>query len=679
MKKYLINITWIVLLIGFSNIANAQITLDVEPAACDGSTKGKITVTVGISGNFEYSLNGGAYQASNVFDNLDEGNYTVTVREIDIMCEFSRSTTVGKDESLSVSVSGGGSFQFCEDQSPPDITLTASASGGTPPYNYSWPGGSITVNSSGTYTVNVTDSKGCSEMASVQVIVIPIVCSRDPNDMIGPAGYGDAKWVSVRDELPYIIRFENDPEFATAPAQKVVIEHILDDNLNLFSLRLSDFGFANLFFEVPPNSTYYTQRLDVVDSLGVYVNVTAGIDVTENKAFWIFESIDALTGLEPSDPLLGMLPVNDTITRKGEGFVSFSIKPKSNSITKDTIFATADIVFDINETIATPEIFNVIDAFPPTSQLDDLPPISEDTVFLSWTAVDDPGGCGVAYYDIYVSENEGPYNLYYAGITTNSYTFSGVNGNQYDFFVRATDNVGNQEALKNAAESTTIVGGKGEFDLAALLSGPYIGDNKMSTNLSDLSLVPLAQPYNTAPWNYMGTETVDSIASDVVDWVLVSVRRETEKSSVIGTVAALLLEDGRIVNTEGGLVAFEEEIDIRDSIYIAVYHRNHVGVMSAAKVGSENNVYAYDFTTSASQVYGGNNATQNLAADEFGLWSGDADGNGQVQNVDNELLLQFIGNSGYRGTDLDMNSEVQNSDRQIQLLLNIGKGAGFEY
>jgi len=69
MKKYIINIVWIILLIGCSNIVNAQITLTVEPAACDGSTKGKITVTVGIPGNFEYSLNGGAFQASNMFDN----------------------------------------------------------------------------------------------------------------------------------------------------------------------------------------------------------------------------------------------------------------------------------------------------------------------------------------------------------------------------------------------------------------------------------------------------------------------------------------------------------------------------------------------------------------------------------------------------------------------------------
>lgn len=679
MRKYLVNIVWMILFLGLSNIASAQITLDVEPAACDGSTKGKITANVGISGNFEYSLDGGAYQASNMFDNLDEGNYTVTVREIDLMCEFSKSTTVGKDESLTVSISGGGTLEFCDDQSPPDVTLTASASGGTPPYSYSWPGGSITVSSSGTFTVNVTDSKGCSEMASVQVIVIPIVCSSDPNDMIGPAGYGEAKWVSVDEVLPYTIRFENDPEFATAPAQKVIIEHVLDNNLNLYSLRLSDFGFANLFFQVPPNSTYYTQRLDVVDSLGVYVDITAGIDVTENKAFWIFESIDALTGLQPSDPLLGMLPVNDTITRKGEGFVSFTVEARSNSLTRDTIFATADIIFDINETIATPEIFNVIDAFPPVSQLDNLPAISEDTVFLSWSANDDPEGCGVAYYDIYVSTDEGPYNLYYAGITETSYPFLGVDGSQYDFFVRATDNVGNQEALKNSAESTTIVGGKGEFDLTALLSGPYSGNGQMSTNLSNLSLVPLSQPYNTPPWNYAGTETVDNIESNVVDWVLVSVRREAEKNTVIGTVAGLLLDDGKIVNTEGGLISFEEEIDIQDSIYIAVYHRNHVGIMSSTKVGSENNVYVYDFTTGSSQIYGGANAIQNLAAGEFGLWSGDADGNGQVQNVDNELLLQFIGNSGYRGTDLDMNSEVQNSDRQIQLLLNIGKGAGFEY
>jgi len=641
MKKYLTYITSLMLLLSGAYTSQAQITLDTEPVSCDGSTKGKITVSVGISGNFEYSLDGGAFQSSSVFDNLDEGNYMVTVKEVDLMCEFSKSTTVDKEGELSVSVSGGGTFQFCTQDGPPDVTLT--------------------------------------ENASVQVVVIPIVCSRDPNDMIGPPGYGEPKWVSINDVLPYTIRFENDPEFATAPAQKVVIEHIPDADLNLFSLKLSDFGFANLFFQVPPNSTYYTNRLDVVDSLGVYVDVTAGIDVTENKIFWIFESIDAETGLEPSDPLAGLLPVNDTITRAGEGFVTFTIQPKITSQTGDTIFAVSDIIFDLNEIIATPEIFNVIDAYPPVSQMDTLPLVSEDTVILSWTAMDDEGGCGVGFYDIYVSEDGAPYSLYYAGITEQSYPFIGISGRQYDFFVQAVDNVGNREALKNAAETTTLIGGRTQFDLTVLLEGAYSGNGMMSADLNALSLIPNGQPYNTPPWNYQGTETANNIGINTVDWVLVTIRTDLENTSVVDTAAALLQNDGKIISSQGGLLTFDVDILDRDSIYVAVYHRNHVGVMSAAKVARNDITFTYDFTPTANNAFGSVNGVTDLGDGYYGLISGDADANGQVQTTDFNQFVQDLGLSGYLPEDFNLNSQVQNTDLQNLFIPNVGRGASFEY
>ena len=45
--------------------------------------------------------------------------------------------------------------------------------------------------------------------------------SYDPNEVIGPEGYDSVRWVSINDVLNYTILFENDPEFATAAAQKV--------------------------------------------------------------------------------------------------------------------------------------------------------------------------------------------------------------------------------------------------------------------------------------------------------------------------------------------------------------------------------------------------------------------------------------------------------------------------
>ena len=453
-----------------------DVTFDVDSTKCDDSEDGKIEVTAtGGKQPYKYSKDGGStWQASGTFSSLKKGSYSIKVMDGD-SCVVSKDTIVPGPSKLSISVSGGGFIPYCIQDGPPTITLSASASGGVPTYTYSWPGGTLSVSGSGLYTCNVTDKNGCTDKASVIVVFIPILCSRDPNDIVGPIGYGDPKWVSVNDNLPYMIRFENDPDFATAPAQRVVVEHYPDEDLNLFSARLGDFGFANQLISVPSNTTFYSQQLDMVDSLGVRVDVTAGIDVTNNKLFWIFESIDPATGLPPTDPLLGLLPVNDSLLHNGEGFVNFTIRPKSTSVTGDSILAIASIVFDDNDTIVTPEISNIIDAFPPISDLHNLPATADSTSFaVSWTAQDDAGGCGVRDYALHVSTNGGTFSLYQSGILDTSTVFIGQSGNTYSFFTLATDNVGNTEAMKTVGEDTITIQGGTTIDAD--------GDGYSSTN-----------------------------------------------------------------------------------------------------------------------------------------------------------------------------------------------------
>ena len=70
--------------------------------------------------------------------------------------------------------------------------------------------------------------------------------------MIGPAGYGDARFISGNSPLNYKIRFENDPN-ATAPAQRVVIQTHLDDDLDIRSFRVGTYGFGNFVRNVTAN------------------------------------------------------------------------------------------------------------------------------------------------------------------------------------------------------------------------------------------------------------------------------------------------------------------------------------------------------------------------------------------------------------------------------------------
>ena len=72
-------------------ISNAIVNL----VPCSSPTNnGKITVTASGSSGYTYNINGGAYQASNIFSNLATGNYTVGVKDLN-GCTKTAVATVG--------------------------------------------------------------------------------------------------------------------------------------------------------------------------------------------------------------------------------------------------------------------------------------------------------------------------------------------------------------------------------------------------------------------------------------------------------------------------------------------------------------------------------------------------------------------------------------------------------
>ena len=290
-------------------------------------------------------------------------------------------------------------------------------------------------------------------------ICIPIIRSVDPNEIIAPIGHEIQKWVAKTATLPYTILFENDPEFATAAAQRVEIFHKFDEDINRFSFRLGDFGFGSYYFSVPEDVSYYNTQIDLTDSLGILLQVTAGLNAADSSAFWIFESKDPATGLASTLPAnLGFLPVNDTLTHVGEGFVNFTVRPSNNSITGDVIEAQASIFFDDNAPIETNVDFNTIDADAPESSIhtDDE---NNGIHHLQWSGTDvinGISGAGLASYSIYVSTNDGPFLPVENNLTDTTYVFNGSIDSSYCFFVRARDFVGNKEPLKLNCEPTCM-------------------------------------------------------------------------------------------------------------------------------------------------------------------------------------------------------------------------------
>jgi hypothetical protein len=317
----------------------------------------------------------------------------------------------------------------------------------------------------------------------IDIIIIPpqfpgdswtiiIIFSYDPNDILGPEGYGDAKWIPADTTLDYMIRFENDEELATAAAQRVTIDQTLDEHLDIRTFRLGSFGFGDHIFEVPENRSFYQSRMDLVDELGLFVDFFAGINIVTGEAFWIFQSIDPQTGAPPTDALAGFLPPN-VEEGEGEGFVTYNIRPRLTVETGDVVDAEARIIFDDNDPIDTPPIFNTLDAGKPTSAVDPLPErILGNEVVLTWSGSDDEGGSGLHSADLYVSVDDSPFVLVEPDLTESTYVFNGLMGHTYGFYTLARDNAGNREAAKTTADTVTFLFEAGEPAIILLEANP---------------------------------------------------------------------------------------------------------------------------------------------------------------------------------------------------------------
>ena len=120
--------------------------------------------------------------------------------------------------------------------------------------------------------------------------------SLDPNDILGPQGYGDQKWVSASERLKYTIRFENDPNQASSPAQVVRIVQTLDSDLDPATVEFSDFYFGGRLFTVQGKFQSLNYDIDLRSELGIYVRVFAFVDAATGEVSWSFSSISPDNG-----------------------------------------------------------------------------------------------------------------------------------------------------------------------------------------------------------------------------------------------------------------------------------------------------------------------------------------------------------------------------------------------
>ena len=189
---------------------------------------------------------------------------------------------------------------------------------------------------------------------------IPNQDPADPNDLIGPTGFGAQAFVDATGPLGYTVQFENDGD---AAAQDVTVTEQLDANLDWSTFQLGSFGFGAESVTIPAGLTQYQTTIAYQNTDGSALNVQVCFDFNEGTGLLsvTYTSLDPNTGEAPTGVYDGFLPPNDS-SNVGEGFVQYTVKPKANLSTGAIINQQASVVFDINPALATNTVSNAVAA-----------------------------------------------------------------------------------------------------------------------------------------------------------------------------------------------------------------------------------------------------------------------------------------------------------------------------
>ncbi len=141
--------------------------LNATNPLCNGVCNGTITANPsgGNGAPYTYSWSPGG-QTTQTISNLCDGKYVVTITDVN-GCSVTDSVTLVSPTPISISFVSTN--PDCNGSC--DGTALAQASGGTPPYSYSWNNGQNTQMAvglcAGTYTVTVTDANGCTAIQNI--------------------------------------------------------------------------------------------------------------------------------------------------------------------------------------------------------------------------------------------------------------------------------------------------------------------------------------------------------------------------------------------------------------------------------------------------------------------------------------------------------------------------------
>lgn len=290
---------------------------------------------------------------------------------------------------------------------------------------------------------------------------VRVLSSYDPNEMIGPAGFGDEHFIKPGPQMDYTVTFENKPE-ATAPAHEVAVNDTLDASVYDFSsFSFGSFGWADTTLILEGGNIKEFTQYVTWEEKDMVVLVSGKFDEEKGIATWRFFSLNA-DGTEIDDPLKGFLVPNNA-NHEGEGFVTFHINHKAGLSGGAKIANEATIIFDYNDPIVTNRYSNTLDTDLPSSRALSATFNDQGKIVVTWEADDATAGAGTI--DLYQSVNDGEFEWIgrFAASKLSAEIPCEDPGKTYSFATVAIDRVGwrEQKAETDLTPETVCKFGEG--------------------------------------------------------------------------------------------------------------------------------------------------------------------------------------------------------------------------
>jgi len=705
--------------------------------SCPGNANGTATASAaGGTPPYGYLWNNGQTTATAI--NLSVGTYTVTVTDAN-GCTASTSATIGQPPVLTASATA--TDVYCPGGS--NGTATTTASGGTPPYKYLWSNGQTTATatnlSAGTYTVTVTDTRPVSFTYTGPITIPDNSCSNGYNNTgetlpitvsgVGLIGPNAARLDSIR--LNMTTTWAGDMNlWLEAPSGQILelstgngssgdnyLNTVFRDNASQFITAgappyagaFKPEGRNNVLANGPSNtnplgthtiaSTFSGINGNGSWKLRVCDGASGDIAVVQNWTLYFTTNCSAATATavvgQPPALTVGTSATNVSCPGGSNGTATANVSggtapygylwnngqttATATSLSAGTYTVTATdsngCTATATATVGQPQALNIVPTIGNVS-------CSGDTD---------------GFIDIAVTGGSPSYTyLWSTGQTDATISDLGIG----TYTVTVTDSIG----CTSTASATVVVENSGGtlalVSAKVLLQGPYVSAVQlMHDSLRAQGLIPLTEPY-TGMMNFLhvggggGEQTTASVLAvtgpdAIVDWVFLELRSANTPALVLDTRSALLQRDGDVVDVDGiSPVGFS--IDADEEYYLAVRHRNHLGVQlgdatyfpacAAAAVEFQNLPPEGFFS------FNGANPAQRIIGGRYVLWAGNGrvdyqlKYNGSVN--DRNAILSLVGLTtpnavvlGYELPDYNMDGQVKYNgsanDRNV-LLGNVG-------